>query len=48
MGTMFGIEANKYFGSTDSMKDEAFRQQQRAVAMDKKKEVFRVEIEKKI
>ena len=30
-GKMFGVEARKFFGMNDGMKEEAFHQQQRAV-----------------
>lgn len=47
-GLMFGVEAKKFFNFNDGMKDEAFRQQQRAVDNDRKKEAFKIEIQQQL
>jgi hypothetical protein len=45
---MFGVEAKKFFNFNDGMKDEAFRQQQRAVDNEKKREAFKTQIQQKL
>lgn len=47
-GKMFGVEAKKFFGFNDGMKEEAFRQQQRAIDQEKKKDAFKNQIVQEI